>query len=227
MGLIMPTKNENIYNPIFQEFAEITRSLGNSHRLILLEHISQGERSVERLAELTGISVANASQHLQHLKRAGFIQGRRDGKNVLYRLGNGPVQNLLIAIRQYVEFRHNEINSFVSKTFSLRENLESISRKELLHRLNKGNIILLDVRPFEEFRYGHISGAISIPFDELGERLSELSKNLDVVAYCRGPYCILSVNAMKMLRLHGFKATCLEDGFPEWKAAGLDICEDI
>ncbi|AJI96376.1 bacterial regulatory, arsR family protein [Yersinia ruckeri] len=219
----MSTNNENINHPVFHELAEVTRSLGNAHRLTLLEHISQGERSVERLAELANISIANASQHLQHLKRVGFVQARRDGKNVLYSLGRGPVQNLLTAIRQYVEYRHNEMSNFVSETLNQRERFESVSREELLSRLNEGDVTLLDVRPYEEFSHGHLPGAINIPVEQLEGRLSELPLAQDIVAYCRGPYCVLSVNAMKVLREHGYNVRCLEDGFPEWKAAGLEV----
>lgn len=219
----MSTLNGESQRQVFNEFAEVTRSLGSSHRLLLLEHIAQGERSVERLAELAGLTIANASQHLQHLKRAGFVQSRREGKNVYYRLGNGPVQNILTAIRQYVEYRHSEIRSFVSDIFSQRERLESISREELLHRLNEGDITLLDVRPPEEFASGHLPGAVNIPAEELEGRLSELLKGREVVAYCRGPYCVLSLNVMKILQTNGFLARCLEDGFPEWKAAGLEV----
>ncbi|CDG22360.1 Transcriptional regulator [Xenorhabdus poinarii G6] len=219
----MPTLNGDSQRQVFNEFAEVTRSLGNSHRLLLLEHIAQGERPVERLAELSGLTIANASQHLQHLKRAGFVQSRREGKNVYYRLGSGPVQNILTAIRQYVEYRHSEITLFVTDIFSQRERLESISREELLLRLNEGDITLLDVRSPEEFASGHLPGAVNIPAEELEGRLSELLKEQEVVAYCRGPYCVLSLNAIETLHTNGFLARCLEDGFPEWKAAGLEV----
>ncbi|WP_411705266.1 ArsR/SmtB family transcription factor [Edaphovirga cremea] len=221
----MSTISDDSQFLVFNEFAEVARSLGNTHRLVLLEHIAQGERPVERLAELAGISIANASQHLQHLKRAGFVQSRREGKNVYYRLGSGPVQNLLASIRQYVEYRHSELTAFVADTLSQRERLESISREELLKRLNEGDITLLDVRPSEEFAYGHLPGAINMPVEELEGRLTELPKAQEVVAYCRGPYCVLSLNAMRTLRSNGFQARCLEDGFPEWKAAGLEVRE--
>ncbi|EQB98877.1 metalloregulator ArsR/SmtB family transcription factor [Photorhabdus temperata] len=215
--------NQNAQGEIFSELAEVARSLGNPHRLMLLEHIAQGERPVERLAELTGLSIANTSQHLQHLKRTNFVQTRRDGKRVFYRLGNGPVENLLAAIRQLVEYNHNEMRKFVVDALSQRERLESISREELLIRLSEGRVTLLDVRPMEEFVLGHLPGAINIPMDELEHRLSELPKDQDIVAYCRGPYCALSVGAVSALQSKGFTARRLEDGFPDWKAAGLQI----
>ncbi|VTR50169.1 Cadmium efflux system accessory protein [Serratia fonticola] len=179
----MSTLSDDSQRLVFNEFAEITRSLGNVHRLMLLEHIAQGERPVERLAELAGLTIANASQHLQHLKRAGFVQSRREGKHVYYRLGNGPVQPLLAAIRQFMEFRHNEIGSFVADTLNQRERLESISRTELLRRLHEGDVTLLDVRPAEEFASGHLPNAINIPVEELASRLPELLKQQEVVAY--------------------------------------------
>ena len=222
----MSTLSDDSQRLVFNEFAEITRSLGNAHRLMLLEHIAQGERPVERLAELAGLTIANASQHLQHLKRAGFVQSRREGKHVYYRLGEGPVQPLLAAIRQYVEYRHHEIGTFVADALNQRERLESISRTELLRRLQEGDVTLLDVRPADEFASGHLPNAINIPAEELASRLPELLKQQEVVAYCRGPYCALSLNAMRTLRANGFTARCLEDGFPEWKAAGLEVQND-
>ncbi|MBV8044530.1 metalloregulator ArsR/SmtB family transcription factor [Pluralibacter sp.] len=222
----MSTDQIRSRNTVFLELAEVTRTLGNAHRLILLEHISQGERSVDRLAELAGLSIANASQHLQQLKRAGFVQSRREGKNVLYNIGSGPVQNLLQAIRQYVEFRHDEISSFVSEAFIQRAQFKSVSRNELLNRLSDGDVTLLDVRPHEEYRSGHLPGAINIPVTEIEGRLAELPRKREIVAYCRGPYCILSLDAMTLLSEKGYTVRCLEDGFPEWKAAGLEVQTD-
>ncbi len=208
---------------IFGTLAEVARSLANPHRLMLLEHIAQGERPVERLAELSQLSLANASQHLQQLKRAGLVQARRDGKNVLYRLGDGPVQSLLAALHQYVAFRHGEISQFVSESVNRQADLESVSRGELLQRLSEGDVTLLDVRPSEEYRLGHLPGAINIPAEELEDRLAELTHQQEVIAYCRGPWCVLSQEAMTLLKRKGYRARCLEDGFPQWKAAGLHV----
>lgn len=213
----------NAQTQIFAEFAELARTLGNAHRLILLEHIAQGERAVERLAELSGLSVANASQHLQHLRRAGFVQTRRDGKRVLYRLGSGPIVNLLAALRQYAEHNRSEIRELVADSFNQRDRLGAISREELLRRMQEDSVTLLDVRPEDEFALGHLPGAMNIPVEELERRLAELSPDQEIVAYCRGPYCVLSVNAVAALRAKGFKARGLEHGFPEWKAAGLRV----
>ena len=155
--------NDDPQAQIFAEFAELARTLGNAHRLMLLEHIAQGERSVERLAALSGLSIANTSQHLQHLKRGGFVQTRRDGKHVLYRLGEGPIVNLLDALRQYAEHNRSAIRDLIADSFHQREQLESISREELLARLEQNSITLLDVRPKEEFVLGHYLAPLIFP----------------------------------------------------------------
>lgn len=219
----MSIRNDEAQRQLFTHWADVARSLSNSHRLMLLQHITQGECSVERLAELAGLSVANASQHLQHLKRAGFVQARREGKHVYYGLGSAPVTELLGAIRHYVEYQHHEIQALVADSLNRHESLESISREELLERLQTGDVTLLDVRPQEEYQAGHLPGAINIPAEQLDERLSELSQDQVVVAYCRGPFCVLSVNAVKALQKKGFLARRLNEGFPEWQAAGLHI----
>lgn len=210
-------------NQIFEQFAELARVLGHAHRLELLEHISQGERSVERLAQLTGLSVANTSQHLQHLRRGGFTRSRRDGKRVLYRLGDGPILPLLSALRCYAERNRAEVREIVTDYFDKLDQLEPVSREELITRLQDGDVTLLDVRPGDEFALGHLPGALNVPFDELERRLSELPKDQEIVAYCRGPYCVLSFEAVAALRARGYKIRRLEDGFPEWKDAGLEV----
>lgn len=208
---------------IFEEFADVARTLASVHRLLLLEHIAQGERSVERLAQLSGLSVANASQHLQQLRRAGFVETRRDGKRVLYRLGTGPVIGLLSALRRYAEHNREEISGLVADRLHRPDRLEAISREELLLRIGEGSVTLLDVRPEDEFASGHLPGAINIPLDELGRRLAELPKGAQIVAYCRGPYCALSFDAVTVLRGQGFAVRRLDSGFPDWRAAGLAV----
>lgn len=210
-------------NQLFERFAEVARVLGQAHRLELIEHVSQGERSVERLAQLTGLSVANASQHLQHLRRGGFVQSRRDGKRVLYRLGDGPILELLSALQCYAQRSRAEVREIVSDYFDQLDRLEPISREELVGRLQDGSVTLLDVRPEDEFTLGHLPGALNVPLDELERRLSELPKDQEIVAYCRGPYCVLSFEAVALLRARGFKVRRLEDGLPEWRAARLPI----
>ncbi|MFG1173932.1 ArsR/SmtB family transcription factor [Erwiniaceae bacterium CAU 1747] len=219
----MSIRNDETQRQLYTQWADVARSLSNSHRLLLLQHITQGENSVERLAELASLSVANASQHLQHLKRAGFVQARREGKHVYYGLGSGPVAGLLSAIRHYVEHQHHEIQAMVADSLNQRESLESISREELLERLQAGDVTLLDVRPQDEYLAGHLPGAINIPAEQLDERLSELSQDQVVVAYCRGPFCVLSSNAVRALQEKGFLARRLNEGFPEWQAAGLHV----
>ncbi|WP_395017886.1 ArsR/SmtB family transcription factor [Dongia sp.] len=208
---------------LFDQFAELARVLGHAHRLGLLEHVSQGERSVERLAELAGLSVANTSQHLQHLRRGGFVQSRRDGNRVLYRLGNGPVLDLLASLRLYAERSSAEVREIVGDYFTRLDQLEPVSREALVERLHDGSVTLLDLRPEDEFALGHLPGALNFPLDQLEQRLKELPKKQEIVAYCRGPYCVLSFEAVAMLRAKGFKVRRLEDGFPEWKAAGLEV----
>jgi len=206
---------------IFEQFAELARVLGHAHRLELIELVSQGERSVERLAQLTGLSIANASQHLQQLRRGGFVQSRRDGKRVLYRLADGPILSLMAALRSYAERNRAEVGKIVADYFHRLDQLEPVSRKDLARRLKARTAIVLDVRPEDEFALGHVSGALNIPMDELKRRLAELPKDQEIVAYCRGAYCVLSFEAVALLRKHGFLVRRLEEGFPEWKAAGL------
>ncbi len=208
---------------IFEQFAELARVLGQGNRLELLEHAAQGERSVERLAQLTGLSLANASQHLQVLRRAGFVRARRDGKRILYRLGDGPVIELLGALRRYAEHSRAEVRGIVSDYFNRLDSLEPVSREALVKRLDDGSVVLLDVRPEDEFALGHLPGALNIPFADLERRLAELPKDTQIVAYCRGPYCVLSFEAVAALRAKGYDIKRLEDGFPEWKAAGLPV----
>jgi rhodanese-related sulfurtransferase/DNA-binding transcriptional ArsR family regulator len=208
---------------VFEQFAELARVLGQANRLELLEHVAQGERPVERLAQLTGLSVANASQHLQVLRRAALVRARRDGKQVLYRLGDGPVIELLAALRRYAEHSRAGLNAIVADYFGRLDSLEPVSRKELVKRLKDKSVLLLDVRPEDEFAQGHLPGALNVPLAQLGKQLSKLPKRAQIVAYCRGPYCVLSFEAVAALRAKGYDARRLEDGFPEWKAAGLPV----
>ncbi|MDK2766098.1 MAG: metalloregulator ArsR/SmtB family transcription factor [Sphingomonas sp.] len=208
---------------IYADLAEIARALGSGPRLLLLEHIAQGERPVERLAELTGLSLANASQHLQVLRRAGFVQTRRDGKNVLYRVGSGPVIELVSALRRYLEHSRSEMRQLISDDQAGQEGSSPMSRDELLQRMEGGSVLLLDVRPSDEFRLGHLPGAMNMPLSELERQLADLPKDHEIVAYCRGPYCVLSRDALTLLHANGYRARGLEDGFPEWRAAGLEV----
>ena len=208
---------------LFSQFAVVAKTLGHAHRLDLLEQLAQGERSVEVLAQITGLSVANASQHLQHMRRAGLVATRREGKFIYYRLADDAVLDLLAALRQVAERNLAEVERLVRGYFHDRDNLEPVSREDLLRRLREGAVTVLDVRPEDEFALGHLPGALNIPLRALEARLSELNPSQEIVAYCRGPYCVLSYEAVAALRARGFKVSRLEDGLPEWRAAGLPV----
>lgn len=214
---------ENPKRRVFASLASVARALGNEHRLELLEQLGQGERAVDALARRTGLSVANASQHLQHLRRGGLVSARRDGKNIVYRLADGPVVEALSALRKVAEQNLAEMRDVVRTYFAKLDSMEPVSRDELMERLRDGTATLLDVRPEDEYRLGHLPGAINIALGALGDRMSELPADREIVAYCRGPYCVLSFEAIRILRQNGYKVRRLQDGFPEWKAAGLEV----
>jgi ArsR family transcriptional regulator len=208
---------------LFAQFAAVAKAVAHPHRLELLEQIAQGERSVERLAERVGLSIANASQHLQQMRRVGLLVTRREGKYVLYSLADDTVLDLEAALRRIAERNIAEVERVVRSYFHDRDALEPISRAELFERLRAGLAIALDVRPQDEFALGHVPGAINIPLGELERRLAELDPDQEIVAYCRGAYCVLSYEAVARLRTRGFKARRMEDGLPEWRAAGLPV----
>jgi rhodanese-related sulfurtransferase len=209
---------------VFASLAEIAQALGHAHRLELLEHLGQGERSVEDLAARANLTLANTSRHLQLLRRAALVEGRRDGKRVYYRLaGEEVVVGLLLALSRVGERNSAEIARVMANYFRARDELEPVSRDELLDRLRSGTATVLDVRPEDEFRHGHLPRALNIPLAQLEQRLTELPADREIVAYCRGPWCVLSFEAIALLRQRGYRARRLEDGFPEWKMAGLPI----
>lgn len=208
---------------LFAQFAAVAKALGHAHRLELLEQLAQGERSVEVLADRTSLSVANASQHLQHMRRAGLVANRRAGKFVYYQLADDTVLEMLAALRRIAERNVAEVERLVRSYFGERDGLEPVSREELLERSRTGTVTILDVRPEDEFALGHLPGALNIPLRELEARLGEISRKREIVAYCRGPYCVLSYEAVAKLRARGFKVRRLEDGLPEWRAAGLPV----
>lgn len=208
---------------LFAQFAAIAKTLGHAHRLELLEQLAQGERSVEVLADRTGLSIANASQHLQQMRRAGLVTTRRQGKFVYYALTDDGILDVLTALRRIAERNVAEVERIVRSYFNKRDELESISREQLLKRIRAGDVTVLDVRPSDEFALGHLPGAVNIPLRSLKTRLAELNTAQEIVAYCRGEYCVLSFEAVALLRGRGFKIRRLEDGLPEWRAAGLPI----
>jgi rhodanese-related sulfurtransferase/predicted transcriptional regulator len=209
---------------IYERLAEVAQALGHAHRLELLERMAQGAHSVEELANATHLTVANASRHLQLLRRARLVDAERQGKRVFYRLaGDAEVVSLLKALGTVGERNVAEVQRVMRDFFYERDALEAISREELVSRLKDEMVTVLDVRPQTEFALGHVPGAVNIPIGELKRRLPELPKRREIVAYCRGPYCVMSFEAVAALRAKGYRVRRLEDGFPEWKAAGLDV----
>jgi ArsR family transcriptional regulator len=208
---------------LYAQFATVAKAIANEHRLELLELVAQGERSVEVLAERSGLSVANASQHLQHLRRAGLVMARRQAKFVLYRLADDSVLTMLAGMHKVAERNVGEVDRILRSYFHERDGLEPISRAELARRMKQGLVTVLDVRPEDEFASGHLPGALNVPLSQLKRQLAKLDRNTEIVAYCRGPYCVLSFEAVAQLRKLGFKARRLQDGLPEWKAAGLPV----
>ncbi|MDQ2764688.1 MAG: metalloregulator ArsR/SmtB family transcription factor [Pseudomonadota bacterium] len=209
-----------------QALAEVAKALGHEHRIELIEQLAQGPRSVDALATRVGLSVANASQHLQQLRRAGLVSAQRDGKRVIYSLADEAETDIVALIgglRHVAEHTIAAMERVIGAYFQARDELEPVAATELVARLEEGSVVLLDVRPEDEYGLGHLPGALNIPLRELEARLSDLPRDHEIVAYCRGPYCVLSFEAVAALRAKGFKVRRFEEGFPEWKAAGLPI----
>ncbi len=208
---------------LFSELARVAKALSNGNRLELLEFLAQGPRSVEVLAALAGLSMANTSQHLQQLRQSGLVQAQRDGQHVYYRLAGDDVVGLLTALRAVAGRHVAEVDRLVETYLSVRDRLEPVPREELLERARQGLVTVLDVRPPEEYAAGHLPGARNVPLDALEAHLARLDPGQEVVAYCRGPHCVLAYEAVARLRGRGFRARRLQDGFPEWRAAGLPV----
>lgn len=204
-------------------FAEVAKAFAHGHRLEILEQLAQGERSVEAVAERVGLSTANASQHLRLMRAAGLLASRRDGKRILYGLSDPAVLEALAALHKVAERNSAQVRDVIGSYFNARDALEPVSRKELTRRLKDDLVTVLDVRPPDEYAAGHLPKAVNIPLRELSRRLQEIPRGREVVAYCRGPYCVLAFEAVALLRGRGFKIRRLEDGYPEWKAAGLPV----
>lgn len=208
---------------LFSEFARIGKALGNANRLALLEFVAQGARSVDELAKISGLSMANASQHLRELRQAGLVTARKQGLRVYYELSGDDVVELLDIVRRVADHRIAEVRKLVGAYLTAKDGFEPIAAKELLGRVRKGLVTVLDVRPSQEYQAGHLPGAVNIPLSELEGRLNKLPKSREVIAYCRGPYCVLAFEAVNMLRERGFKARRLEAGLPEWRTKGLPV----
>ena len=208
---------------MFEQFAVVAKALGHGNRLELLEHLAQSEHAVEDLAALSGLSLANTSQHLQRLRRAGLVRARKSGTRVICRLADDEILALVGVLRRVAERNLAEVDRLVSGYYDSRDKLEPVSRRELLRRIREGTVTVLDVRPKAEYLAGHVAGARNITPGELAERLDELNEGQEIVAYCRGAYCVVSFETVALLRDRGFNVRRLEDGFPEWKAAGLPV----
>jgi rhodanese-related sulfurtransferase len=208
---------------LYEQFARLGKAVASPRRIELLDLLCQGERTVEGLAQAARMGVTNTSAHLQVLRQARLVETRREGVKVFYRLADEEVCRFFFALRDLGRARLAEVEQVVRDYFEARDELEPVSREALLERLERGDAAVLDVRPPEEFAAGHIPGAASVPLPELERHLGELPRDVEIVAYCRGPYCVLAPEALTILRARGFRARRLEDGFPEWKLAGLPV----
>jgi rhodanese-related sulfurtransferase/DNA-binding transcriptional ArsR family regulator len=214
---------QNVKALLFNEFARVSKALGSGNRLELLEFLAQGERSVDALAKLSGLSVANTSRHLQVLRQAGLVTARKNGLFVFYSVSGEGVIKLLAALQEVAQHNVAEVTRLVNTYLSSRDSLEPVSVNDLMGRMGEGLVTIVDVRPKEEYDAGHLRGAINVPLAEIEQHLDDLPRNREIIAYCRGPFCVLSFEAVARLRDKGFEARRLETGFPEWKVAGLPV----
>ncbi len=208
---------------LFEQFARVGRALANPHRLELIDLLAQGERSVEDLAREAGMSVANTSRHLQELRSARLVEVKREGHYGYYRLADEGVYGVWKAVRELGEARLAEIDRLVGMYLTDRDSMEAVCAEELLAKTRDEGVVVLDVRPEKEYRAGHIPGARSVPIERLAAYLEEIPEDREVVAYCRGPYCVFSDEAVKLLEARGYRASRLTEGFSEWRAAGLPV----
>jgi rhodanese-related sulfurtransferase/DNA-binding HxlR family transcriptional regulator len=208
---------------LFDAFASVAKALGSGRRAEIVDVLAQGERSVEQIATELGQSVANTSQHLQHLLRSGLVRTRRDGTRIVYSLASPRVANLWAAVRDVAAEHVAELDQLAAAYLGDRSKLDSVTQEQLAERLRDGDVVLVDVRPEPEYRSGHIAGALSVPVADLTRRIRELPKDRAVVAYCRGPYCVFADDAVRTLRRRGYQAARLEDGYPEWARSGLPV----
>ena len=208
---------------LYEQFARIGKALSNPHRLELIELLAQSERTVEDLAAEANLPIANASQHLQVLRAAQLVEVRRDGLYAYYRLSDERVFRAWQALRDLGEQQLAEVDRLVESFLQDRSPLQTINAAELLQRIEAGDVVVLDVRPDLEYRSGHIPQARSIPMDELDTRLGELSRKKEIIAYCRGPYCVFADEAVALLQKHGYRARRLVEGLPDWQALNLPV----
>jgi rhodanese-related sulfurtransferase/DNA-binding HxlR family transcriptional regulator len=208
---------------LLEQFARVGKAMGNGNRLEILEFLAQSERSVDDLSRLTNLTVANTSQHLQQLRQSGLVVSRKAGLKVYYRLSGDDVIALLHAQQTVAERHIAEVELLINNYLTVKDSLEPVPREELVSRVKQGLVTVIDVRPVEEFEAGHVPGAINVPLSELEDKLKELECSEEIVAYCRGPHCVLAYDAVAQLRKKGLKARRMEDGYPEWKNAGLPV----
>jgi rhodanese-related sulfurtransferase/DNA-binding transcriptional ArsR family regulator len=215
--------SQNVKALLFAEFARVSKALGSGNRLELLEFLAQGERSVDALAKLSGLSVANTSRHLQVLRQAGLVAARKEGLFVFYSVSGTGVITLLSSLQEVAQHNVAEVTRLVDTYLTSKDSLEPVSANELMERIRNGLVTVVDVRPKEEYAAGHLPSAINIPLADFEKNLKTLPRDREIVAYCRGPFCLLSFEAVAQLRKKGLNARRLETGFPEWKVAGLPV----
>ncbi len=216
-------KGREFKDLVFEQFAKIAQAFSAPKRLEIIELLSQGERDVDSLSQQVSMTVANTSRHLQILKSTRLVETRREGVRIFYRIADEDVVNGWLRLQSLAEKRSAELKETARTFFNERDSMEPITKEELMKRAQNNDAIILDVRPYQEYQSGHIPGSLSIPLSELKNRLNEIPQDREVVAYCRGPYCVLSAEAMGILRDAGFKTVRLKEGLPEWKAAGLPV----
>ncbi|MBI3391768.1 MAG: metalloregulator ArsR/SmtB family transcription factor [Nitrospirae bacterium] len=219
----MRSRSRTFKNRIYAQFARVGKALSSPKRLELLELLAQGERTVEGLSREASQTIANCSRHLQVLRQANLVETRKEGTYVYYRLADDGVSRFWLELRALAEERLAEVERVVRDYIELKDDFEPIGCSELLDRLRKGEVVVLDVRPEEEYRAGHLPGALSVPPGEVERRLASLPRDREIVAYCRGRYCVYAVEAVKALRKHGYAARRMEQGIPEWRLLGFPL----
>lgn len=222
----MKNPNRQFKNSIYEQFSRIGKAVSNANRLELLDILCQGERSVETLAKETGLTVANVSQHLRVLRAARLVETEKQGLFVINRLADQAVCEFFYAMRVLAEKRLAEVEQIKRRFLAGRDGMDPVDGEDLLRRVKDGSVTVLDVRPEEEYHSGHVAGAISLPLEKLKQHLSDLPRNQEIVAYCRGPYCVLSVQAVELLRAKGFNAVRIEEGIQDFRTMGFTIASD-
>lgn len=213
----------NFKHDLFAQFARIAKAMSSGYRLELLEFLAQGERSVDALSQVSGLTVANTSQHLQQLRQAGLVTNRKEGQKVFYQMSGADVAALFGSLREVAERHLADVDRLVNDYLKVKDSLKPVAAAHLLELVRNGLVTVLDVRPPEEYEAGHLPGAVNIPLRELEKRLGELDRTQEIVAYCRGPHCVLAFDAVARLRKRGVNARRLDGGLPEWRLQGLPV----